>query len=86
MKSIFSKVIAGALFSGLLAISGQAAASDMNASPFPFVCESLQSGIQALVNLADGTGLDQALKLVAQMEKMGCPADLIPTIPTPPAP
>jgi hypothetical protein len=85
MKSIFSKVIAGALFSGLLAISGQAAASDMK-SPFPFVCESLQSGIQALVKLADGTGLDQALKLVAQMEKMGCPADLIPTIPTPPAP
>jgi hypothetical protein len=81
MQSYFSKTLATSLFVGMLAIGGSATAGDMNAATQNILCQNLQNGVNALLDVGNDATLAQAAGLVNQMIGMGCSADMIPALP-----
>jgi hypothetical protein len=81
MQSFLSKALATTLFAGTLAISGSISANAADGVPTNILCQNLQNGVNALLDVGNDATLAQAAGLVKQMVGMGCSADLIPALP-----
>ncbi|HEY4317240.1 MAG TPA: hypothetical protein VGN04_06545 [Herbaspirillum sp.] len=83
MKSLFGKLLASTLFAGMLAMSAPASAAAIDGLPVNILCQTLQNGVDSLLALDQTSLLAQARGLVDQMIGLGCPANMIPSLPLP---
>jgi hypothetical protein len=81
MQSFLSKALATTLFAGTLAISGSVSANETSGAPLNILCQNLQNGVNALLDVGSDATLAQATGLVNKMIGMGCSADMIPALP-----